>query len=71
MNQITMPSCLSESFKHEMAKAKLQILIDSDLKKTIAKLAIDKDTSVTSLVEQALIKEYGNISDLAKPKNHE
>jgi hypothetical protein len=41
-----------------MAKAKLQVLIDADLKKTIAKLAIDKETSVTELVEQALIKQY-------------
>ena len=68
MNQTTMPSCSSVVFEHDMAKAKLQILIDADLKKTIAKLAIDKDTSVTSLVEQALIKEYGNISDRTTSK---
>ena len=58
MNQITVQSCLSVGYEHEMAKAKLQVFIDADLKKTIAKLAIDKETSVTELVEQALIKQY-------------
>jgi hypothetical protein len=69
MNQITMRSYSSVDFEHEMAKTKLQILIDADLKKTIAKLAIDKETSVTSLVEQALVKEYGNLVDRTKDKN--
>ena len=63
MNQITMQSCSSVGYEHDMAKAKLQILIDAELKKTIAKLAIDKETSVTSLDDQALIKEYGQIGD--------
>ena len=63
MNQITMQSCSSVGYEHDMAKAKLQILIDAELKNTIANLAIDKETSVTSLVEQALIKEYGQIGD--------
>ncbi len=69
MNQITMRSYSLVDFEHEMAKTKLQILIDADLKKTIAKLAIDKETSVTSLVEQALVKEYGNLVDRTKDKN--
>jgi len=68
MNQITMQSCSLVGYEHDMAKAKLQILIDAELKKTIAKLAIDKETSVTSLVEQALIKEYGQIGDRTKSK---
>jgi hypothetical protein len=63
MNQMKVRSCLPIAYEHEMAKAKLQILIDADLKKTIAKLAIDKETSVTSLVEQALIKEYGKLGN--------
>ena len=57
-----------------MAKAKLQVLIDADLKKTIAKLAIDKETSVTELVEQALIKQYltkEELGDRTKSKTHE
>jgi predicted HicB family RNase H-like nuclease len=65
MNQTIMQS-YSESPEQEMTKAKLQILIDADLKKTIAKLAIDKETSVTNLVEQALIKEYGKLGDRTK-----
>jgi hypothetical protein len=62
----TIMQSYSESSGHEMTKAKLQILIDADLKKTIAKLAIDKETSVTNLVEQALIKEYGKLGDRTK-----
>jgi hypothetical protein len=72
MNQIMMQSCsLVENTEHEMAKAKLQILIDADLKKMIAKLAIDKETSVTNLVEQALIKEYGKLAIAPMAKTHE
>lgn len=74
MNQTTMQSCSPVGYEHEMAKAKLQVLIDADLKKTIAKLAIDKETSVTELVEQALIKQYltkEELGDRTKSKTHE
>jgi len=44
--------------KHEVIKMsnklKLQVAIDSDVKKNLAKLAIDRDKTMSELVEEAL-----------------
>ena len=58
MNELVMSSCCVSIGDTEMTKAKLQVLIDSDLKKFVAKIAIDRETSIGALVEQALRDVY-------------
>jgi exosome complex RNA-binding protein Rrp42 (RNase PH superfamily) len=50
----------------EMSKVKLQVSIDSDIKKNLAKLAIDKDKTMSELVEDALQRAF--FSDCTKSK---
>ena len=50
----------------EMAKLKLQVTIDGDVKKNLAKLAIDKETTMSELVEEALQVTF--FSDRTKSK---
>jgi len=42
----------------EMNKVKLQVSIDSDIKKNLAKLAIDKEKTMSELVEDALQRAF-------------
>jgi len=58
MNELVMSLCCVSIGDTEMTKAKLQVLIDSDLKKIVAKIAIDRETSIGALVEQALRDVY-------------
>lgn len=42
----------------EMSRVKLQVTIDSNIKKDLAKLAIDEDKTMSELVEAALQKAF-------------
>jgi len=50
---IAVTSCNQHEIS-EMAKLKLQVTIDGDIKKSLAKLAIDKEKTMSELVEEAL-----------------
>jgi len=53
----------------EMSKVKLQVSIDSDIKKNLAKLAIDKDKTMSELVEDALQKAFfGDRANIKRAK---
>ena len=41
-----------------MSKVKLQVSIDSDIKKNLAKLAIDREKTMSELVEDALQRAF-------------
>lgn len=52
----------------DMAKVKLQVTIEGDVKKNLAKLAIDKEKTMSELVEEALQKTFFSNGNL-KSKN--
>ena len=58
-------SCNQDSVT-EMSKVKLQVSIDSDIKKNLAKLAIDTEKTMSELVEDALQRAF--FSDRTKSK---
>jgi hypothetical protein len=65
MTNSTVISCQNNEVI-DMAKVTLQVVIDSDLKKALAKEAIDAEKTMSELIELMLTDRYGKLSDLPK-----